>query len=219
MTGNAIFDTIVYNMQHPVITKLQEYTSDKKIRIGTLAYIGEELNLSRERVRQVAKMAGYQMAMETVREDKTVNCYYCGKEFTSKYYNAKFCGDECKKKFSYYKNHEVSICSYCKLGFLNPKSRSNHHTTYCSKTCQGRNLADKYGFSSKTNNRKKRYISKENIIKDFPKPFTIEEFSEKYKYESYGGAYITVSNLVRQGFLKKELLSLQKRNRYSIIKK
>jgi hypothetical protein len=178
-----------------VLEKLKLHAPDKMIRSGFLTYIGKDVGLSRERIRQIANQHGYQPSHETSRKLKIKNCYYCGNKFSSKYYTSKFCTNKCRIRFHFYKHNTLEVCTFCKLGYLSPTSRRGEHLIYCSKTCQGKDLAKNFGWGSPRDNRKPKYISIDNVKDKLKEPFTTREFAVKFGYSSFGGAYSAVNSL------------------------
>lgn len=185
-----------------IIERLKEDIPGKEIRGGILTIIGNELGVTRERVRQVAKQNGYTMPHEVSKKERTIHCLYCGKLFLKKYYNSKFCRERCAEKFHFYKYNTLSICRECGLGFINPTSRSHRNKYYCGKTCQGKDIARKYGWGSPNNPMKRKYGNVENIKRDFKEPFTLNEFAKKYGYSGTVTACNTISRLKFQGIVE-----------------
>ena len=112
----------------------------------TLQEIGNKFDLSRERVRQILK----QMDLPTKHKSfgsiitQTI-CPKCGRQ---KLYRAKYCR-KCRKELLY----EFVQCETCRIPIKRRisytsymKERRGYKHIWCSKKCQGKWLANNYGF-------------------------------------------------------------------------
>jgi len=185
---------------NPILLKLKEYVPDMKIRNGTLTYVANEMGCSRERVRQIAKMAGYQPAFETARYEKIESCWVCGKKFSKSNLSQTnlFCSPKCSIIHNEQKYWDIYQCEWCKLYFKNRrKLQKLRGQRFCSMSCKGKWLASKYGLGTPNNSGLcKKYPSNEVIRIDFKEPFTTKEFAKKYGYVSSIGARNAITTLL-----------------------
>lgn len=185
---------------------LISYLPDKKVRRGVLKVIAEEMGVTRERVRQVAEIHGFQAARETERKVRTIHCIVCEKLFVKITKSQVFCSGECRSEFSFYKYNELLVCKNCKLGFLGYKNPQRLTRSFCSKKCQGIHLGVNFGTQALYKNIKR-------VKKDFPGYFGLETFAIKYGYKTNGTAHSALEILIKEGFVEKVSFGL-----YRVIK-
>lgn len=117
----------------------------EKIPSGTLTAIGDEIGLTRERVRQLMKQDKRFIPLH----GRDRFCPYCGIKFNKGDPRMTYCSIRCRKLFHFYKYHTLGICEECGLGFLNPTNRSHIHKGFCDKICFGKHIGKKYGWGAK----------------------------------------------------------------------
>lgn len=182
-----------------IVEKLQEYLDTKEIKIGILSLIGRELHVSRERVRQIAKINGYLSAHETSKKYRNKACLFCESFFIPAHKTQIFDKDECRDSFHLYKYNTLDVCKECNMGFINPNNRSHKHKYFCSKTCFGKYYSKRYGWGSETNSGRKKYG---NVSNDFTEPFTGEEFAREYSYASEQSSRNALKSLIFKGVIE-----------------
>jgi hypothetical protein len=184
-----------------VVKMLEEYSDENKNLInGAATIISKRVGLTRERVRQLANGAGF----ITYNNKKNVflysRCFYCGKKFRKNRSNRQTCSPSCSRNYLFYRYWTIVECKQCHLYFIVRISKLKSRGRYfCGKTCQGKWLADNYGFSVTNNNYRPLKYDINNLSKDFPDPFTKQDFARKYGYASGTTAYVALSNLMFKG--------------------
>lgn len=185
-----------------IIKELQKFADDNKtLFVGSLQTIATKYNLSRERVRQIAKANGFIMPRDKENKYLYSVCVYCGKRFKRdlRSRSRKFCSPKCSYEFTEQKYWTIIECQNCHKYFKKLRSLMKYRkATYCSKTCQGKALGREYGWGTKNSSRPSKYGDIEKIRKDLPKTFTVKEFANKYNYSSTNSAWTTLSFLVRR---------------------
>ena len=129
---------------------LKKSAINGKLITGILTEIGKEVGLSRERVRQIAVLMGYQTPWKTSREVNKSNCKICGNEFQSTVGSRLCCSKECYKTYHRKKYWTTINCKKCKKEkkFLKSLIEIGRKPVFCSKVCQGKWLAEEHGFKS-----------------------------------------------------------------------
>jgi hypothetical protein len=120
----------------------------------TLAQIGSNYGLTRERVRQILKGNGAVTVHVPVPKQQYI-CLNCGEAFTPYLHvhhgrtigSIEFCSGACSKEY-----HSITlVCDQCGKEFKRPQrfvllKTQPHKYTCCSRECYGRLLGNKFGF-------------------------------------------------------------------------
>jgi len=115
-------------------------------RSATLQQIGAEYHITRERVRQILKEAGLQTAASFPPNP----CPQCGKDMGNTHQHL-FCSPECWQNST----RTLIPCTQCgelreyRIKYITWEIDHNGHSPnlfFCSKRCQGKWVAGKYGF-------------------------------------------------------------------------
>ncbi len=139
-------------LQKSIIALRQQYPNMKAFRMA------KQLRCSREMVRQV--LIREHMPTKVVNPCKvTYVCNWCGGEIKT---HAKwFCSDACHK--AYYEDELV--CSFCGEPYKLSRNQAKHRVlrsksgrNYCTKTCQGKDIAIRYGFVAHPENIRSRDV-------------------------------------------------------------
>ena len=115
----------------------------------TLQAVGDKYGITKERVRQVLKGAG--QPTRRYYPSKEVLCLNCGQATKRE----RYCSDKCWHEYT----HPLMECSYCGTLFRRNAKQIISQLSYghkkthlfCSKRCQGKWLAQHYGFKKKYN--------------------------------------------------------------------
>ena len=107
----------------------------------SLAGIGRQVGLSRERVRQIARKEGF--AARSRGEQRELVCHECGKIFTVRSsrieQGRRFCSRECAYKVQRPRVERVTFrCEVCGQTYTRKASEVKRGTRFCSRRCQGR---------------------------------------------------------------------------------
>jgi len=184
-----------------IIDELHNYAdNDKHLVNGSLTAIAKKFDLSRERIRQIAKINNFVMPHDTENKYLFLICENCGKRFKNEY-SKKYCSVECSRTARQKKYWTDINCKQCGKKFkVYKKDLKNRGRYFCSKTCQGKFIGKEYGFATQPAKQRK-YKSIEQVRKDFPDDFTTIEFAKKYKYKSDIGAWSAIKNLKIRGLV------------------
>jgi hypothetical protein len=183
-----------------VIEKLKQYIPDNIIPSGMLTLISSECEVSRERVRQIAKLNGYMMPKDPLQPHKFKKCIYCMNDFYSNRKIRQFCSSNCHNLYYDQKYWDIYECEQCHLYFKKRRqAMETRMQRFCSKFCQGQWAGNHYGWGNYEINRGRvKYPDMITIAKDFPDGFTNKEFARKYNYASAESTYPAINKLLFQ---------------------
>lgn len=131
-----------------IVSLLQMYSISNTLYHGSLQKVADSFGISRERVRQVAKMSGFIMPRSEENGFYNLICNNCGKGFHSRTRNKTCCSTPCYKEHNRRRYWTTKKCKNCIKDFHVLKSRISigREPTFCSKKCQGKYIGKMYGF-------------------------------------------------------------------------
>jgi hypothetical protein len=195
-------------------TKLieQQLTIVSKINKGvlprhTLKELGDSFGITRERVRQIAKRAGFNTpnGEESKKARRIRVCVACGVEYDGEAVRSKYHSIECKNAYYKDKYWTTITCEQCKKVFIRTKAtagRSKIH--FCCKRCNGIYVGERYGWGSSDNRKNRKYPdTKKELFDTLGPTFTVRRFGSSFGYLSYGGAYRAVRSLSMRNMIKR----------------
>lgn len=151
--------------------------------------LGKVMGLSRERIRQY----GLYVNFPKPNAPKMFTCYYCGKTKERRTRVQKYCSQDCRRMYFFYKYWKIMTCPVCKMGKLVLKSNPPR---FCSEACRSKNSgihkSDRHSYYYP-------YIGRfEEML---PKEFTIKEFQKAFNYTPYGSSgWVALNTFVSQGY-------------------
>jgi len=172
---------------------LKTYTgvTGKKISVGLLTTIGNQVGVSREYVRQIAVKEKYIMPHK-VAQLRKAKCKECGKTFPIVgSYMRDCCSPKCYKKRRKRLYWTTVKCKFCGEDIEYLKSRENvgREPVFCNKRCQG-------GYLGKFNGGKERKkfarwrMGAFSLKKFLPGAFTAIQFAKKLDYSTTSSSFI-----------------------------
>jgi len=201
---------------------LKTYTgvTGKKISVGLLTTIGNQVGVSREYVRQVAVKEKYIMPHK-VAQLRKAKCRECGKPFpVVGSYTRICCSPKCYKKRYQRLYWTTTKCKFCggDIKYLKSLEKSGRKPVFCNKCCQGGYL----GNLNKGKERKrfaKWRMGASNLKKLFPSTFTASQFAKKLDYSAIASSFISaiLKELRNKNIIKRvPSLKIGKRKRGSL---
>lgn len=176
--------------------ELVKVAPDRKLFMGCLKSIGDRVGLTRERVRQIAKKAGYQMPWTTAKLKRWGICKNCNKKFHKKYLD-QIVHTKCNKKYHqkiYFKSIDCKICG---------KKVTFRRCYYLGEPVVCRDCRPEYCGKVISVMLAKSPEDRKELSADFPSVFTEKEFRKRYYYAHKSGGYIRLQRLVELGIVKK----------------
>jgi len=133
-----------------IVEKLRVYSDNKILAYGVLTIIARDMSLSRERVRQIAKLYGFVMAHDKENPIHNRTCKNCKKIFKSTQSTRTCCSTKCYKDFRLKKYWTKKKCLICDRQMVYRKTLSTigKEPIFCCKVCQGKFFSKK-GMESK----------------------------------------------------------------------
>ncbi len=111
---------------------------------GTLSTLGQEFDVSRERIRQIAKALGLLMPHDKKTQEilYSKRCPICGTTFVSR---SKYCSPTCSGN----RAKITALCSECGTPITRKKSwMENRRYHFCNRTCLGKYAGRHWGWGS-----------------------------------------------------------------------
>lgn len=184
--------------------------TEGKLYHGMLEDFSKRVGVSRERIRQIAKNAGYIMTRDEplVREEE---CAECGKTFPAKNYSSKYCGGKCRKAFyekKYWTTFRCQVCGKNKKVMRSALQRGIHLGLFCSRHCRGIWFGKKKETHGSFYRQRLPQFQEEVGIREF----TGWEFVDYFGYASIHSAGPPLTQLLHEGVIRRI-----RRNTYQFI--